>query len=156
AAPLPPEERQAQTDGLFRKFEALMERGNFKKLSREEIEKAITDVPTEWGLATDVDLNIFERLEVYARGDRTGERTRRLWWKLWRLEKIRLPVYSRVVMILKLRKHRRVEKGINTDAVFLKIFKDVPKADLEMLLPGARVRLSKMDRGLIVYPLLSG
>jgi hypothetical protein len=45
---------------------------------------------------------------------------------------------------------------VDTDNVYLKIFKDIPKLDVPMLLPGARVRLSRLDRGRIGLPLLSG
>src|SRR5207247_7004010 len=40
--------------------------------------------------------------------------------------------------------------------VFIKIFKDIPKMDLEMLLPGTRVRMSLKDRGKITLPILTG
>ncbi len=154
--PLAPEDRQVRMGEVFDKFVGLMERANFKRLTRQEIEKFLEEVPTDWGLDTWVDLNSFERLEVFARGDVMGVRTRRVWWKFWRKETIKLPVFSRLVMLLKIKKGYLKDPDVNTDSVFLKVFKDVPKADLDMLLPGARVRLSKMDRGMIVYPLLTG
>jgi hypothetical protein len=154
--PLPPEERAGQMEDVFGKFTSLMERANFKRLTREEIQRFIEEVPTDWGLDAAVNLDAFERLEVYARGDVMGTRSRRLWWKLWRKEEIRLPVFSRLVLLLKLKKDARVDADIHTDAVFLKVFKDVPKADLDMLLPGARVRLSKLDRSMIFYPMITG
>jgi hypothetical protein len=40
--------------------------------------------------------------------------------------------------------------------VFIKLFKDVPKADLEMLLPGTRVKMSQKDRIKIIMPTVSG
>jgi hypothetical protein len=155
-APPPPEERAARMAEVFDKFTALMERANFKHLSRAEIQQFIDEVPTDWGLDTSVDLSAFERLEVFARGDVVGERSRRVWRRLWRKETIKLPVFSRLVMLLKIKKGAIKDKDINTDAVFLKVFKDVPKADLEMLLPGARPRLTRLDRALIAYPLIAG
>jgi hypothetical protein len=154
--PLAPLERPEQRNKTFEAFIGLMERANFKRLSRQEIQAAIDELPTDWGIATYVDLNQFEHLEVFARGDIKGVRTRRRWSRLWREEKFKLPVYSRLVMMLKLKKGKGVDSEINTDAVFLKVFKDVPKADLDMLLPGAKVRLSATDRGLILYPLVAG
>jgi hypothetical protein len=154
--PLAPQERHGQMGEVFDKFGALMERANFRKLTREEVERAVHEIPSDWGLPTDVDLRVFERIDIYARGDVMGERTRRRWWKLWRREKIKLPLYARVVMALKVKKGRRIPRDVDTDDIFLKIFKDVPKADLEMLLPGAKVKLSKLDRSLIAYPLIAG
>jgi hypothetical protein len=154
--PLSLDERDVRREAVFDKFVKLMERANFKRLALPELQKFIDDVPTDWGLATTVDLNSFEKLEVFARGDVMGERSRRRWWHLWRKETIKLPVFSRLVILLKIKKGYLRDPEINTDAVFLKVFKDVPKADLEMLLPGARPRLSRMDRGLIAYPLIAG
>jgi hypothetical protein len=154
--PLLPEERAERQEQVFAALAALLERANFKKLTREDVLKAVHDTPSDWGLPTDIDLSMFERLDVYHRGDGFGVRRRRLWWKLWLKEEIKVPVHHRLVGVLKLRRHRRLDPDINTDAIYLKIFKDIPKADVPMLLPGARVRLSKLDRALIVYPLAAG
>jgi hypothetical protein len=50
------------------------------------------------------------------------------------------------VIIMKLRQHKRLGREIDTSDVFLKIFKDIPKADLEMLLPGARVQMPGLTK----------
>ena len=45
---------------------------------------------------------------------------------------------------------------MDTQSVYLKVFKDIPKQDVKMLLPGARVCLSVLDRGRIGVPLFTG
>jgi hypothetical protein len=154
--PLSADERQKCQEELFERFGALMERANFKRLDQDQIRTALAAVRTQWGIPTDVDLRLFERLDVFARGDVMGRRTHRSWRRLWRKEEIRLPVYQRLVLILKLRRHRRLDRDINTDAIYLKILKDIPKPDLDMLLPGARVRMTRTDKAFIIYPLLTG
>jgi hypothetical protein len=67
-----------------------------------------------------------------------------------------VPIFRRLVLVLKLRNHPRLGPGIDTNHVFLKIFKDIPRADVDMLLPGARVKLRLFDRGKIGFGLLSG
>jgi virulence-associated protein VagC len=151
-----PDERHKQLDELYSKFTALMERANFKKLERTDIEEALRERSSELGLPTDVDLSIFERLEVFVRGDAKLPHSRRRWQRLWRKEEVLVPVFQRMVMIVKLRPHRRLDKDIRTDPVYLKVFKNIPKSDQDMLLPGARVRLSKLDQALIIYPLATG
>jgi hypothetical protein len=150
-----PEERHKELDKLFERFTWLMERANFKRLDRKAVEAAMEDV-SDWGLNMEVDFNVFERLELFSRGDILGTRTRRKWYKLFRKETITLPIYQRLVLILKLRKHKRLARDVNTDAVFLKIFKDIPKMDLEMLLPGARVQMPRWTRWKMGGSLLSG
>ena len=40
--------------------------------------------------------------------------------------------------------------------VYLKTFKDIPESDVEILLPGSKIRLTKLDRAKILFPTLSG
>src|SRR5205807_1465632 len=129
-----PEERMALLEDLFVKFTALMERANFKRLTRDEIIQALGQVAGELGLRTDIDLGIFERLEVFVRGDVMKERTRRKLSSLFRAEKYKVPSYQRMVLILKMRPSRRLPAEVSTDSVYLKVFKDIPKADRDMLL----------------------
>jgi hypothetical protein len=150
------EERSKNEEQLFGKFTALMERANFKRLTREELRRALDEVATVSGVSTHVDLGMFERLELFVRGDVMGRAYRRSWKKLWRKEEIRVPLYQRLVLIVKLRPHKRLDRDIDTSRVYLKIFKDIPKVDHDMLLPGARVRFSKLDRAMIIYPLAAG
>jgi hypothetical protein len=154
--PLPPDERRKCQDELFDKFTALMERANFKRFTPDEVKATLQVITGELGIATEVDMSLFERLEMFARGDVVGKRYRRPPWKFWQQEEIPVPMYQRLVIIVKLKPHRRIDRDINTDAVYLKILKNIPKVDLNMLLPGARVRLSRLDKALIIYPLLTG
>ena len=158
-------EKQQKLDGLFQRFGWLMERANFQHLDRQAIIEAM-NVVSDWGLNMQVDFSVFERLEVYTRGDTLGKRTRRRWWRLFRKETLELPVFQRMALILKLRPHKRLGRGVDTAAVFLKLFKDIPKMDLEMLLPGARLQMPGLARlklggsflgglGFIVYKILT-
>ena len=67
-----------------------------------------------------------------------------------------VPEFNRLVLVLKQQPHRRLGRNADTKSVYLKMFKDMPKTDLEMVLPGTRVKLSRYDKGMIVYPLASG
>jgi hypothetical protein len=154
--PIAGEERDKDEERLFEKFTSLMERANFKRLSREERQQALQEVATVSGVQTQVDLNLFIRLEVFVRGDVMGKIHRRSWKKLWRKEEIRVPLYQRLVLIVRLKPHKRLDRDIDTSRVYLKIFKDIPKVDQDMLLPGARVRFSRLDQALIIYPLAAG
>lgn len=149
-------EKVKREEQLFEKFTALMERANFKRLKREEMERAIQEVAAVSGMNTHVDLDMFHRLELFVRGDVMSCIHRRSWLKLGKKEEIRIPLYRRLGLIVKLRSHKRLDRDIDTTRVYLKIFKDIPKADRDMLLPGARVRFSRLDQALIIYPLAAG
>jgi len=98
---------------------------------------------TDWGINMDVDPNMFERIEIFSRGDAVSVRTRRKWTNWWRKESVKVDSYQRLVFIVKLKPHKRLSKVADTRNVFMKIFKDIPKLDMEMLLPGAKVQWPK-------------
>jgi hypothetical protein len=149
------EQRQACLNELLSDLTWLLERARFKHLSRGEIEPALENA-SDWGIRMDVDFSAFEHVALFARGDTVETRTRRRWYKLYRQEEAEVPIYRRLVLILKLRQHPRLRGPVDTNNVYLKIFKDIPKLDVPMLLPGARVQLSRLDRSRIGLPLLSG
>jgi hypothetical protein len=149
------DERQRHLNDLFCDFGWLLERAQFKHLSRDELEPALHSA-SDWGINMDVDFRAFERIAIFARGDGQVKRTRRRLRNFLRVEEAMVPAYKRLVIILKMRKHKRLPKEVDTESVYLKVFKDIPKLDVKMLLPGARVRMSKFDRGRITVPLLTG
>ncbi len=148
-------ERQHRLNYLFTNFAWLLERAHFRHLGRGEIEPVL-DSASDWGIRMDVDFSVFEHLALFARGDAVERRTRRRWTRLRQVEEAEVPIYRRLAVILKLRPHPRLRGPVDTENVFLKVFKDVPKLDVMMLLPGARVHLSRFDRGRIGFPMLTG
>jgi hypothetical protein len=154
--PLLSEERKEREDKVFAAFASLMHSADFKPLNQEEIQRAVQQTPDDWGLNMDLDLNVFERLEVYERGEVVGVQARRSWRRLWRLEKTKIPLYQRLALILKLKPHHRVDANLDVNLVYFKLFKDVPRADVDMLLPGSRPRIRPLDRAMIAWPLAVG
>jgi hypothetical protein len=150
---IPAGERQQRLNDLFSDFAWLLERAHFRHLGREDIEPVL-DSASEWGIRMDVDFGVFEHLAIFARGHAVQTRTLRR--RLRQPREVEVPVYRRLVVMLRLRQHPRLGGPADTDNVYLKIFKDIPKLDVMMLLPGARVRLSSFDRGRIGLPLVSG
>jgi hypothetical protein len=148
-----PEEKEQKREELFKHFTWLMERANYKHLTRDEI--IAGKGTSDWGLEMDVDFSAFERLDMFARGDIVGKRTRRRLANWFRQEEVKVPIYQRLVLILKMRPNKRLSKRVNTDTVYLKLFKEFPKLDLEMLLPGARWKMPRLERGKLGASLLS-
>ncbi|MBN1912074.1 MAG: DUF3754 domain-containing protein, partial [Pirellulales bacterium] len=85
------------------------------------------------------------------------ERRKRRRWRGWRAdEEIEVPLYQRLVVMFRLRPHRDVPGDMDVKPVYVKLFKNIPQQDIDMLLPATRFRLSLMDRGKIILPTLSG
>lgn len=133
-------------DRLFTSVTVLLERGGFHRMTREEIELTMQG-SSYWGIEMDVCWEVFDRVEVFYRGRGLGWRQRRPWWKLFHPQDVEVPTFRRVVLILKQQPHRRLGPHADTLHVFMKIFKDIPQMDVEMLLPGTRLRMPKMERG---------
>jgi hypothetical protein len=149
------EEKTARLDQLFERFTWLMERANFRRLSRQAIERATMGASLR-GINLSVDFDVFDRLEIYCRGDSTTPFERRDWKRFWRREEIAIPAYERLVLIFRLRPGGHALRHIDSHDVFMKLFKDIPKMDLEMLLPGTRVQMKLLDRVKIIMPTVSG
>ncbi len=143
--PTPPQ-RDAMLGQAFGEFRTLMEKANYKRLSEDDIKAAMEGGASDWGLNMDVDFNVFERLEVYARGDGKSRRVKYHPILFWKKTEKDVDTYERLVLMLKLRPHKRLGDTVDTNDVFLKLFKDIPKLDLEMVMPGARIQMPGMQR----------
>ncbi len=149
------ERRSARLDALFDRLGKLLERANFTYLSREALEQALAGASL-WGLNLSVDFDVFDRLEIYVRGQGIERRQVRRLMTRFRKVEWDAETYQRLVVMLKLRPHRTLPKGVDNDDVYLKLFKDIPRMDLEMLLPGTQIKMSLFDRTKIVLPTVSG
>ncbi len=143
-APEPPDAGK-KLDDLFDQFARLLAQANYRRLSREELEE-IARGASQWGVDMRVEWEAFDKLDVYVRGLTTGTRIVRKWYRLYRKQEVEVPVFSRVVVMLKQRDHKALGKGADTKNVFLKLFKDIPRKDVEMLLPATRIRFGLFDK----------
>ena len=153
------EERDQQVDRLIDGFSGLLYRAHYKKLSREEIDQAV-QMGSQWSAKLEINFDLYDRLEIFARGYRVIDVTRRRWQNFYREEVIELPELQRLIMVFRIKPDdSKSEKNggiFESDKVYLKTFKNIPETDLEMLLPGAKIKLSMIDRGKIILPTLSG
>lgn len=153
-------ERKSRAKEFLRAMAGLLERANFRKVSNDELLESL-EKASEWGVNLNVDLTVFRHLEIYARGDFTGTRFRRTWRTLFRQESIPIPTYQRLVVMFQLKdgtEHAAEIPGAigRRDAVVLKLFKNIPKMDVDMLLPGTQIRMTWLDQGKIWLPTISG
>ena len=140
---------------LFERFNALLTRANYRRLTREELEEALR-TPNHGGLELKLDLSIFEQLEIYVRGNGTTEKSRRDWRTAWRDRTQAVPIYRRLAIIFRLKEHSAATDPLGTRPVVLKLFKDIPQHDVETLLPGGSIRISWVEQMKIMLPTLSG
>ena len=155
-AQLTPEALEERAAAVFAQFMDLLARANFRRLSQDDVEAAMRSA-SQWGFRLSVDFALFERLEVFARGDVIGSQKVRPWLTPWRTRQIDVPTYQRLAVIFRLRPGARLdESAAAVRPIVLKLFKNIPKADVELLLPGSQVKISAWDQGRIWLPTVSG
>lgn len=148
-------ETKEQMQQVIELFGQIMDDAGYKKVERADIEKCV-GVASQWGVPLHVDLDLFEQLVVYARGDIMGTRFRRRLRKMYRMEAFEIPVYQRMVVAFRLKSELQGDEALSTDQMHLRMFKNIPKEDVDTLLPGARVRISGLDHVKIIVPSLGG
>lgn len=140
----------------------LLDAANYDAVPREALERALSE-ESVFRVRLEVDLDHYEELLLFRRGAADRQETVKRWYGLRRKE-IRFIDYRRVVMYARyrdaayFRKHDiDVEKlNIEPGRAFMKQFRDVPEADLEMLLPNTDVRMRTVDKLVIGVPAAIG
>ncbi len=141
---IPDEDKEEKRAELYEKLTWLLERANYTKLTKEQLIEA-GDAASAWGINLEIDFDQFEHLDVYVRGSGIGKSLKRHWLIFWKMEVLLVPFYVRVVIVLKQKQTKKPSPNINAEAVYLKIFKDIPQVDIEMLLPGGKVKMPKIE-----------
>jgi hypothetical protein len=149
------EQREGLALRLFDRFDDLLQRANFRRLTADELQFSL-QTHNELGVEVQANLDIFERLEIYVRGDVIGRKVFRKWTRFGRWQEAEICTYQRLALMFRLKKGTATNQPLDPSAVVLKLFKNIPKSDIEMLLPGTQVRMSLVDKGKIWLPTLSG
>jgi len=142
-------------------FHSIIKKGNFKELEPYEIQEAI-DTSDLIGLNLHINFDDFQEYQIFARGlTKQKEKIKKFFF--WKKE-IEIEYYERIVFLL----HYKTEeyfhkKKINTDgllfspnSIVLKIFKRVPKNDLETIFPNAEPKMPLKDKLLLWIPGIGG
>ncbi len=139
----------------------VLERGNYVRVGQETLDEAFRDSDLI-GLKLAIDFNDFREYALYVRGHhRTREKVTR--FLIFRKE-IEFEYYDRVMIYLNYNDadHFRKKKvnlsklPFDPDCVVLKIFKRVPKNDLETIFPNAVPIMSATDKLLFWVPAIVG
>ncbi len=158
--------------GLLAQVQAALVRANFVVLSGEDINQALNKTSPH-GVEVSVDFEAYEEMMLFYRGSDCREEYKRDWRSLFlRKISVQVPIYRRLFLLLKAkpleqrirelaaaenlslaRARRRAiaESGLLPDegtscSVYIKLFRDIPHSDLEMLFPNTRVRMRTLDK----------
>jgi len=138
AEPNPP--RTNDDEHLGQALAYLFDRASFTPLTDVGIEEAIA-ASSAYGLRVRIRPERIESLAIHVRGRSTVGLIRRIRSRPWKRRTIDVEVYTRLAVVARL----RGEEGLR-----LKLFRDIPVADVEALLPHAEATMSAMDRAMVI------
>lgn len=129
---------------------------NFKAVSQEDLDKALEE-ESLFNIRLNVDFNDFEQILFYRRGEsrRTAEARK---WYSWKRSTIEFTNYERVLVYVKFKSadyfRHRDDKDLffQPGTMMIKLFRNIPKADLEMLFPNTEVAMRVRDKIMIGVP----
>jgi len=154
------QQRVKQPQELATLVGQMLNAANYVQLTADDLALAL-NAQSLCKIRLDVDFNEFSQLLVFSRGEHIVKRTVT---RLGRFGHKRLEFvnFERVFILLQFQdrqwfidRKREVPEHIQPGAIMLKLFKDVPKADLETLFPNTKIKMRNLDKLLIGVPALA-
>jgi hypothetical protein len=145
------EEKVSFTDTLHE----LLDKANYEKLSQDAIEAAFEE-SSLFQVKLKIDFDNFDEVLLFTRGESIHTEQVKMFFGLVKKE-ITFSNFDRVVIYIK------YKDGVMSDAAqgkpgatMLKLFQNVPRADVEMLFPDTRVAMRNIDKLMIGVPAVIG
>ena len=132
----------------------LLEKANYERITQTDLDAALNE-SSLFKIRLHVDFNDFSEALLFCRGVSTRTEVVSQYFGLVKKE-ISFTNYDRVVLFIRFRDDFEQEDaampGCKPGATLLKLFQNVPKADLEMLFPNTAVRMRTSDKLMIGVP----
>lgn len=149
------DERRDKSHAMAERFKYVLRRANYREVEQEELNELLAEA-TPWALRLQVDFEQFEHFCFYYRGIGEEEREYRSLATFFRKRSQRVPVFQRLAMLVHFKVDAELPPGIDSRFIYLKLFKNIPRADLEMLFPNTVPQMRLMDKIKVITPLVSG
>ncbi|NLV66941.1 MAG: DUF3754 domain-containing protein [Spirochaetes bacterium] len=149
-----PDNTEDKQEKILGEINALLKSGNYKEIPYSELEKAFKGA-SPWGIDLIVDFSQYEYYSIYYKGERRDSLEKKY---LWFKKRYEFDMYDRIFFAFKLKETFTESDTLSfsKDKLYLKLFKNVPGLDLEMLFPNTNVRISLFDKGKVIVPLVAG
>ena len=132
----PPLPHPEEYDQLCDQLAFVLDKANYEELDDVQIAQAVMRARSR-NLTVRVDPSRVEFLRLWVRGRGEVVKRERNWWRPWQWETNKVRLFKRLVVLARLK---------DDPLVMLKLFKDIPEAEAEALLPHAEVTMSLWDR----------
>jgi hypothetical protein len=165
------EERAAMQKRVVRDIENILVQANYVRIDPTDVEMILTK-DSHYGLDLQVDFSAFEEIAIYYRGASSRRDQRRRLRRFMRKEEFDVPTFQRLFLLFKLKpfetrvleimKQRRVPRreaerivrtlramippAVDEKNIYIKLFKHIPRSDVEMVFPNTRVKFRLLDK----------
>jgi len=133
----------------------VLQRANYEKVTDKDLQRALGS-SSLFQVRLFVALDDFEEVLLYTRGASKRRETLREFFGLWR-RTINFINYDRVLLYIRFKDGVDSESALGEclpGSTMLKLFQNVPEADLEMLFPNIRVGMRLLDKLMVGVPAL--
>lgn len=166
-----PDERRVMQRRVIEGMERILEQANYVRIDHTDVEQILTR-DSAYGLDLHVDLDAFEEVLLCYRGATNKRDQRRRWQRFYLKEEFDVPIFQRLFLLFKLkpfevrvrevmqqeklssreaekivkRKRAGMPDDVRDDNIYMKLFKNIPRSDLEMVFPNTEVRFRLFDK----------
>jgi hypothetical protein len=158
--PVSANDKQQRETQLITELKSLLDAANFEEITRADLNRALLE-ESLFKIRLQVDFNDFEHILFFRRGESTKQETLVSWFGLSKKD-ITFKNYERVVIYVKYKDQAYFDQQGREDLFFtpgstlIKLFQNIPSADLEMLFPNTEVRMKTIDKVMIGVPAAVG
>ena len=166
------DEKLAMQKQVVEQMQHFLVQANFEHVDPSDV-KIILTKDSYYGLDLQVDLGAFEEILIFYRGATTMTERRRTAKRLflWH-EELKIPVFQRLFLLFKLkpfdvrvsevmrerglerkdaekfvkRTRARLPASVKSDFIYMKLFKNIPRTDIEMIFPNTKVQFRLFDK----------
>lgn len=150
---------------------SVLAQANYERIDPAKVEIIMT-TESHYGLDLVVDMGAFEEIEIWYRGASTRRDERRSLKRFFRKEEFDVPIFQRLFVLFKLKPfekrvaeemmrsnltredaEKRVKRmramlppQVREGNIYMKLFKNIPRTDLEMVFPNTEVRFRMFDK----------
>lgn len=151
---------KAKESELFETLDRLLDKANFEKITEQGVSNAMAE-ESLFKIKLHVDFNDFEQVLFFRRGESRRKETLVSWLGL-RKKEIEFINYERVVVVVKFKpkayfdQKERKQLYFQPGSTIVKLFRNIPRSDLDMLFPNTEVRMKLIDKIIIAVPAAVG
>ena len=141
---------------LVSEMTAVLNAANFEKITAKDLQQALAE-ESLFQIRLEVDFEDFEDVIFFRRGETVKEESLVKFFGLSK-KTFKFSNYERVAIYIKFKEKQYFENQKRQNLYFepgstiIKLFHNVPKADLEMLFPNSKVRMKTIDKIIIGVP----